>query len=218
MKKKGIVVVGAGGHAKVCIELLRAIGEDVAYCIGAADSPDPDECVGVPVLKGDDNLERLRDAGHSRVFIAIGSNRLREHLANVAVELGYQLVNAISPQAIVSPTVRLGIGIAVMAGAVINADASIADLAIINTGATIDHDCEIGKAAHIAPQCGLAGNVVVGKSSFLGVGCLVIPEVEIGDQVTVGAGGVVISNIDSGTTVVGVPAKKIKTLVSMRKS
>jgi UDP-perosamine 4-acetyltransferase len=201
----GIIIVGAGGHAKVCIELLQAMGEHVGYCVGGHNSPD--QCVGIPVLSGDENLGRLREAGYSKIFVAIGSNPLRQRLAATAIEIGFQLVNAISPQAVISPTARLGLGIAVMAGAVINADATIADLAVINTGATVDHDCRIGKAAHIAPQCGLAGGVVVGALSFLGIGCKVIPEVKIGDRVTVGAGGVVISNIDDGATAVGVPAR-----------
>jgi UDP-perosamine 4-acetyltransferase len=204
----GIVIVGAGGHAKVCIELLHSMGERIAYCVGGRESPD--QCVGIPVLKGDENLGRLRKADYSRIFVAIGSNSLRQRLAATAGEMGFQLVNAISPHAVISPTARLGAGIAVMAGAVINADATIADLAIINTGATVDHDCKIGKSAHIAPQSALAGGVVVGSLSFLGIGCKVIPEVKIGDRVTVGAGGVVISNIIDGATAVGVPARVIE--------
>lgn len=206
--KNSIVVIGAGGHAKVCIELLQAMGEKIAYCIGGADSPNA--CVGVPVLIGDENLLRLRSVGYSRLFVAIGSNRLREHLASLGIEQGYQLVNAISPHASISPTTRLGIGIAVMAGVVINAEANISDLVIVNSGATIDHDCQIGKAVHIAPKCGLAGSVVVGRQSMLGIGCSVIPGISIGDNAVIGAGSVVIHNIDSQVTAVGVPAKIIK--------
>ncbi len=204
---EAIVMVGAGGHAKVCIELLRAMGETVAYCIAGADAP-PD-CLGVPVLAGDEHLARLRGAGYARVFIAIGANRLRVKLGAEAVALGYDLVNAVSPRAAVSPSARLGRGVAVMAGAVINADSTIGDLAIINTGATVDHDCVVGDAAHIAPQCALAGNVSIGAGSFLGVGSKVIPGIIIGEAATVGAGGVVIRNIAAGTTAVGVPARPI---------
>ena len=208
LDRTGIIIVGAGGHAKVCIEILQAMGEEIAYCVGREGSPDL--CGGVPVLRGDENLVRLREAGYSRLFVAIGANRLRERLATFAIEQGYQLVNAISPQAIISPTVQLGSGIAIMAGVVINAEVVIADLAIINTSATIDHDCQIGKAAHIATQCGLAGNVVVGSGSFLGIGCNVIPEVSIGENVIIGAGGVVISDINSNVTAAGDPAQVIK--------
>lgn len=205
--KSEVIVVGAGGHAKVCIELLLAQGDKVAYCVGNPDSPD--KCLGIPVLKSDDHLPALLKEGYERVFIAIGSNPLRNKLAKKATEMGYQLVNAISPVAMVSPSARLGVGIAIMAGAVINAEATISDLCIVNTGATIDHDCVIGLAVHIAPQCALAGNVNVGNLSFVGIGSKIVPEIQIGESVMVGAGSVIISNVGSSTTVVGVPAKAI---------
>ncbi|MBA2710836.1 MAG: acetyltransferase [Tatlockia sp.] len=208
--KKGIVIVGAGGHAKVCIELLQAMGEEISYCIGNENSPK--ECLCIPVLQGDENIQTLYKEGYSRIFIAIGSNVLRERLAQIAVKEGYQLVNAVSPQSIISPSANLGSGVAIMAGVVINAQTLIEDLAIINTGATVDHDCRIGKAAHIAPQCALAGNVKIGSQSFLGIGTKVIPDIDIGENVMVGAGAVVISNIKSDATAVGVPARIIKSV------
>lgn len=205
--KQEIIMVGAGGHAKVCIELLRAMGEEVSYCIGQEDSPT--HCLAVPVLKGDSHLQRLREQGYSRIFIAIGSNSLRERLAETAIKEGYQLINAISPHALISPSVQLGQGIAIMAGVVINAEAVIEDLAILNTGATIDHDCQIGKAAHLAPQCALAGNVIVGRQTLIGAGATVIPKIKIGEEVRIGAGAVIIKDISSEATAVGVPARII---------
>ena len=209
-KANDIVVVGAGGHAKVCIELLVAMGEQVAWCIGENDSPT--KCAGVPVLIGDENLQKLSAEGYHRAFIAIGTNSLRKKLADLAGKIGYQLVNAISPGAIISPSARLGIGIAIMGGVVINAESVIGDLTIINTGAAIDHDCIIGEAVHIGPQSGLAGKVTIGSHSFLGIGCKVVPEIKVGEHVTIGAGAVVINSIESKVTVLGVPARKINSI------
>lgn len=203
-----IVVIGAGGHAKVCIESLRAAGEVVDFCVGGGG--DPVDCLGVVVLEGDHHLERLRTEGYGRAFVALGSNRLRAKLGAVVRRLGYELVNAIHPQAVVSPSARIGAGVAIMAGAVINAEAEIGDLAIVNTGATVDHDCRIGTAAHVAPQTALAGCVVVGDGAFLGAGVRAIPGVTIGVNAVVGSGAVVISDIGQGVTAVGVPARVIK--------
>ena len=203
--KSDIIMIGSGGHAKVCIELLIAMGETVAFCIGDNDYPYP-FCLNIPILKGDSHLSTLRAQGYHRVFVALGSNSLRHKLAQFAVSLGYTLVNAISPQAILSPSITLGVGIAIMAGAVINASTIIEDLVIINTGATIDHDCHIKYSAHIAPQCALAGTVTVGTQSFIGIGSKVIPNTFIGDYVTIGAGAVVIHPIPSNATAFGIPA------------
>lgn len=205
--KESIVVIGAGGHAKVCIELLRAMGRQVDYCIGGSDSA---ECVGVPVLDGDENILRLREQGYVRAFVAVGSNALRARLAALALAQGYELVNAISPRAVISLSARIGRGVAVMAGAVVNAECDIADLAIINTGATVDHDCRIGAAAHLAPQTALAGCVSVGAQSFLGIGSKIIPGVTIGSNTTIGAGAVVIADVADDVIALGVPARVIK--------
>ncbi|MFA5171088.1 MAG: acetyltransferase [Sulfuriferula sp.] len=203
--KNSVVVLGGGGHAKVVIEILRAAGYQVNYCVGGEDSPAT--CLDVPVLQGDEQLIKLREAGNSLLFPAIGSNRIRERATAHAVTLGFELVNAISPFAIISPSVVLGKGIAIMSGAIINAESHIEDLAIINTGATVDHDCRIGFCAHIAPQCALAGNVTVGQRAFLGISTTVIPDITIGDNTMIGAGGVVISDIPSSTTALGHPAR-----------
>lgn len=203
--RREIVMVGAGGHAKVCIELLRAMGETVAFCIAGANATE--SCLGVPVRVGDDHLADLREAGYNRLFVAIGDGRLRDRLAGLGNTLGYELVNAVSPNAVISPSAVVGAGVAIMAGAVVNADSVIADLAIINTGAVVEHDCRIGRAVHIGPQSALAGNVSVGDGSLLGIGCKVIPEIVIGEYAVIGAGAVVISDIGDRATAVGVPAR-----------
>lgn len=206
---KAIIILGAGGHAKVCIELLQAMGETVAYCISEATDPN-DFCLNIPILKGEQHLDTLSVQGYHRAFVAIGSNDIRERLALLVCSLGYDLVNAISLHSIISPSVTLGKGLAIMPGAIINANTTIEDLAIINTGATVDHDCKISRATHIAPQCGLAGQVSVGKHSLLGIGCKVIPGITIGEQATIGAGAVIINNIPSYSTAIGVPAQVIE--------
>lgn len=205
--KKGIVVMGASGHAKVCIELLRSFGGTVECCIGS--EVDADTCMGLPVLKGESHLERLRGEGYTEIFIAVVGNSAREKLASLALSQSWRLVSAISPHAVISPSARIGEGVAIMPGAIINTESQIGDLAIINTGAVIDHDCIVGTAVHIAPQGALAGNVRVGARSFLGTGCKVIPGIVIGADAMIGAGAAVVANLDDEATAVGVPARAV---------
>lgn len=205
---RDIIILGAGGHARVCIELLHEMGEKVAVCIG--NDGDPETCMTVPILIGNDHIAQLKRVGYYRAFVAIGSNTLRDHLARLLLDQGFELVNAISKDAKISPSATIGAGIAIMSGVVVNAMATISDLAIINTGATIDHDCSIGRSAHVAPQSALAGNVTVCDFAFLGIGTKAIPHVVIGEHAVVGAGSVVIENVQPEQTVVGVPARIIK--------
>lgn len=202
-----VVVIGAGGHAKVVIELLRACSHRVVFCV-ASDGEQGATCLGVPVLVGDEHLRGLWEAGYRYAIVAIGNNSVRESLAKKAQEIGFVFVNAVSPASTVSPTARLGSGIAIMAGAVINADVRIRDNVIINTLASVDHDCVVDEYVHIAPNSTLAGNVRVSKRAFLGVGSLVLPGIAIGPDVRVGAGAVVTKDVQSGT-VIGIPARPL---------
>lgn len=203
-----IIIVGAGGHAKVCIDVLRAAGESIAYCI--SNSNYCESLMGIPVLSGDENLRKLRKVGYFKAFVAIGSNEVRIALALKCIAEGYTLINSISNHAYIAKSALIGKGVAIMPGAIINADTIIRDFSIVNTGATIDHDCQIGEAVHVGPQCALAGNVIVESGATLGIGCKVIPGIRIEQKAIVAAGAVVIDNVVKKTTVAGVPAKTIK--------
>lgn len=206
-----VVVLGAGGHAKVVIELIRAEGVyEVAALLDADTSPR--QVLGVPVVGDDSAMERLRGEGIAHAFIALGSNGLRARVAAAARKLGYTLINAVSPSAIISPTASLGAGVAVMAGTVINAEARLEDLAILNTRASIDHDCLLGEACHVAPGSALAGCVIVGREAFLGAGTVVIPGVSIGEGAVIGAGACIVKDIPPRVLAMGVPARVVRAI------
>ncbi len=204
MPEDAVVVIGAGGHAKVIIELLRSSGVSIVGLIDADSTPRT--VLGVPVLGDDTLLPTLRAQGIPNAFVALGDNSLRLHMGASVQALGFCLVNAISHRATISPSARLGCGVAVMAGAVINADAQIGDLVIINTGAGIDHDAVLGAACHIGPGATIAGRVHIGSLALLGVGSSVIPRRTVGDGAIIGAGACVIHDINPHVTAVGVPA------------
>ena len=206
-----IVLLGAGGHAKVVMEIFRAAGEKVAFCV-VNSGGEAETLLGVPVLIGEkEQLIRLRQEGYSKAHVAIGPNSVRKKLCELVTNFGFSLTSAIHPSAIISPTVTIGPGTAIMAGAIINACSVIGEGVIINAGATIDHDCSIGDYVHIAPQCGLAGVVMVGSLAFLGIGTKVIPKTTIGQNTTTGAGAIVVCDLPENGLAVGVPARIIKT-------
>ncbi|MCU1527035.1 MAG: perB [Frondihabitans sp.] len=203
---KEVFLFGAGGHAKVVIDVLRRQGVHVVACL----EPEPrvDSVGGIPVLIESTGLPQLRADGHDRAFVAIGDNHLRRRIATRARAEGLELINAISPLAIVAPDVELGTGILIVHGAIVNAASRIGDDTIVNTGATVDHDARIGAGVHIAPGSHLAGNVTVGSMAMLGIGTAVIPGITIGDEAVVGAGSVVIRDITTATRVWGNPARE----------
>jgi UDP-perosamine 4-acetyltransferase len=206
-----VVVLGAGGHAKVVIELIRAEGGYDVVALLDADTT-PRQVLGVPVVGDDAALERLRGEGIAHAFVALGGNALRVKVAAAARKLGYELINAVSPSAVISPTARLGAGVAVMAGAVVNAESRLDDLAILNTRASVDHDCVLGEACHVAPGSALAGGVTVGREAFLGAGTVVIPGIRIGEGAVIGAGACIVKDIPPRVLALGTPARVVRSI------
>lgn len=203
-----VLVVGAGGHAKVVIESLRAAGFGVAGVLDADSTRR--SVVGAQVIGEDADLPRLRGEGLTHAIVALGDNAMRERLRAEVLAAGFTLVNAVHPAAVLSSSAVLGEGVAIMAGAVVNAETRIGDLAIINTGACVDHDGDLGAACHVGPRAALAGGVRVGARAWLGVGVSVIPGVRIGADAVIGAGAAVIADVAPGATAVGVPAREIR--------
>jgi UDP-perosamine 4-acetyltransferase len=165
---------------------------------------------GIDVLGQINQLQKLKSKARGAI-VAIGDNRARASYAQLLRLHGLELVNAIHPRAYIASTARLGLNIVAAAGAVVGTDAQLDDCVIVNTSAIVDHECTINAAAHICPAAALAGRVSVGEGAFVGLGCRVIQCLTIGRQATVGAGAVVIEDVPDFATVVGVPARIIKT-------
>lgn len=211
MKSKNkVVIIGGGGHAKVIIDILKS--DPVVELIGCIDPHAMGGVSDIQSLGDDTNLQELYDAGIRYAFIAIGDNAVRQRLALKASHIGFFFVNAISRFAYVAASARLGVGIAIMPGSVIQADTEIGDLSIINTNASVDHDCKIGTLCHAAPGVTIAGHVVTGEGVFLGAGAKVIDGMHIGKWSILGAGAVVVDAIPHHCLAVGVPARIVRQL------
>jgi len=207
-----VVGLGAGGHAKVVIEILQLEGQ--YELVGLLD-PKPDlqgELVlGVPVLGGDEQLAVLKARGVEHFFVGLGSTadlKPRRRLYEFALSQGMKPAIAIHPSAIISPSAVLGMGATVMAAVVINADARLGDNVIVNTGAIIEHDCVIGNHVHVATGAKLSGGVIVEDEAHIGVGAIVRQYIRIGTGAVIGAGAVVVKDVPDGQTVLGNPARR----------
>ena len=206
-----VIGLGAGGHAKVVIEILKLNNKfDVVGLLDECGDKTGAEVGGVQVLGSDSMLPELYARGIRHAFIGVGTvgqgNR-RPQLYETLRTLGFNLVTAIHPRATISGSAQIGAGPTIMAGAVINAGARIGDNVIVNTGAIIDHDCVIGDHSHIATGACLSGAVKVGEGVLVGAGAIVRQEISIGTNSVVGAGAVVVKDVPDNVVVVGVPAK-----------
>jgi UDP-perosamine 4-acetyltransferase len=203
-----VLLVGAGGHARVCIEAF--VDQDITV-VGAvsADGTGLDD-LGVPMLGREDDVDRIAARLEvTGICVASGANDVRRRLGSSLLAAGHALATAVSGSAVVSRTAELAPGAQLIAGAVVNAATTIGTGTIVNTNASVDHDCAVGDYVHIAPGVAIGGTVTIGDRAFLGIGSRVLPGRSIGADAVVGAGAVVIRDVPSGVVVVGNPARDI---------
>lgn len=199
-----VLILGAGGHAKVVIATAKACAVHVTGILDDDEQKLGTELFGVNVLSGLPDLHCF--AGHQCV-VAVGDNVVRRRVFEQWRWRRISWRSLIHPSAVVDMSVTIGDGTVVFAGATLQVDVSVGDHCIINTQASLDHDCSLGDFVHLAPGCHLAGNVTVEDGAFLGIGSSVVPGVRIGKNAVVGAGAVVLRDVPDNTTVVGVPAR-----------
>jgi len=209
--KTKMVVFGAGGHAKVVLDVLECLGSyAVVGLLDASVEFHGTTRWGYKVLGGRDQFAALQKRGIKCLIVALGDNRQRQMVFEDAVKAGLEPITVIHPSAQVGSGVKIGPGTLLVAGTVVNIDAVIGENVIINTGATVDHDCSIGSHAHLSPGVHLAGNVTVGDFTHIGIGAVVLPNCTIGRGCVVGAGAVVLENVPDGVVVAGNPARVIR--------
>lgn len=204
MNKK-LVIVGAGGHAKVVADVAKLNGytEIVFLC----DNPDLKTFIGYPVVGRSDQFAGYEDWDF---IIAIGNCQDRERIYHSLDSKGYNIITLYHPSAIVAEDAEIGKGTVVLVGSIINPGSVIGKGCIINTAATIDHDNIVSDFAHISVGAHLGGTVNVGKCSWVGIGAVVSNNKSICENCIIGAGAVVTKDLCESGTYLGIPARKVE--------
>ena len=215
MKGEKVVVLGAGGHARVVVMALNALGYKSGVFLD-------DEALkrGVPFVGGweyagpitDFAMRKLALKAGAQFIVGIGSVdadgcAVRDKLCRMGIEAGLKPITVFSPTAVILG--HVGEGVFVGPGAIVMPGATVRANSIINTGAIVEHDCLVGWSSHIATRATLCGGVHVGKGVHIGAGAVVKQGVIIGDGATVGMGAVVLEDVEAGDTVVGNPARAL---------
>src|SRR4051794_28354955 len=104
-----VIIAGGGGHGRGLLGILGAGGEHkVVGFVDANQDLQGTEVMGLAVLGGLNVLPKLKAQGVRGAIVAIGDNRVRRSYAQKLAAAGLELVNAIHPSAVVSPTAVLG--------------------------------------------------------------------------------------------------------------
>ncbi|MDQ0156908.1 acetyltransferase [Robertmurraya andreesenii] len=208
MRDKPVIIIGNGGHSRVLIDTLLLHERRIIGYTAPVEEENPYNLAYI----GNDQVILRFSPEEVELVNAIGSisdTSLREKLFTEFKSQGYFFSSVIHPSAIIASTVKLGEGIQILAGVVIQPFVKVDDNTIVNTSATIDHDCYIGKHCHIAPGCILSGSVNIDEGTHIGTGSTIIQNIRIGKKVLIGAGSLVIKDVLDNKVVYGTPAKEV---------
>lgn len=201
MTKPSLILIGAGGHARSCIDVIEQQGHfQIAGLVGLPEQQHTQH-LGYAVIGADTDLPALAK-NYQYALIAIGQIKTAEQrmrLYQHATQLGLQLPIIIAPTAHVSRYATIGAGTIVMHGAIVNAGANVGNNCIINSRALLEHDTSVEDHCHISTGAILNGDVTVGAGSFIGSGCIIKQGIAIGKRSLVGMGLTVRHNLSENT-------------------
>ena len=205
---KQVVIIGAGGHAKVIADIIVKSGDRVYGFL------DDNLEIGTTIANNEqfkiigkiEKINKLKENTNLEFVIAIGDNTVRK---NIAENYNVKYYTAIHPSSIIALDVSIEEGTVVMANTVINTSAKIGRHCIVNTGAIIEHDNIIENYVHVSPNATLCGTVKFGECTHIGANATVKNNIEICNKCIIGAGALVVKNINESGAYVGVPVKGI---------
>ncbi|PWC30147.1 NeuD/PglB/VioB family sugar acetyltransferase [Teichococcus aestuarii] len=207
MERPRLLILGAGGHGRAVLELLRDAGFPPPLGV-LDDGPASPGLPGVPHLGPLSRMAALRAEGAAAAHVALGHNATRRRLGEALLALGYALPALRHPSAIVAGSATLGAGSVAMPRSVAGAAARLGAHSILNTGAILEHDAVTGPGCHIAPGAVLGGGVRLGAEVLVGILAGIKPGTAVGDGATIALGAAVVGDVPAGATVSGVPARE----------
>lgn len=190
MKRQPILLIGAGGHCRSCMDVIEQEGRwDIAGLVGQK-AEIGSSVLGYPVIASDAELADLvKDYPYALITVGhIHTSNLRAQLFHDARSLGFTLPVVVSPQAYVSRHASVGDGTVFFHGAVVNAGARIGMNCIVNSQALVEHDVAVGDHCHISTGAILNGDVRVGTCSFVGSASVVKQGLTLGEYSFLGMG------------------------------
>ena len=197
-----IIIIGAGGHSKVIIDIIRELGN--YSIVGIYDDNKTGYFSGIKIIG---KIAEIDNKKNEYFIIGIGNDKIRKNIAEEYNQLKWATL--IHPKTIIAKTAIIKEGSVVCAGAIIQTEVEVGKHCIINTNCSIDHESTIGDYCSICPSSTICGQVKVGESSFIGANSTIIQIIEIGKECIIGAGSVVIRNIPNNSKAVGNPARNL---------
>lgn len=200
-KKLELLLIGAGGHCRSCIELISSLTDYRITGVVDQDGSDLKDVLGHNVVGTDSNLEALI-SDNPKVLITVGQIKtpeIRINLYNKAKSYGAEFPVLVSPNAYLSQTAKIEEGSVLLHLTMVNSSARVGKNCIINNKALIEHDSIIGSHCHISTGALINGGAIIEDGCFVGSGAVLNEGVKVGANSIIGAGQVVKTDIAPST-------------------
>ena len=203
MKRKKIILIGAGGHARSCIDVIESNEE---YSVGAIVGQDFElgkSILGYLVSNVEEDLNELSKQ-YQYALVAVGStgySQTRCRLYKKIISSGFKLPLIISKYSYVSKNASIGNGTIIMHGAIVNAGASVGSNCIINSNSLIEHDAILGNHCHVSTSAVVNGGTRIGECVFIGSGSCIRDNIRIGNNCMIGMGQFVYKDLVTDTRI-----------------
>jgi sugar O-acyltransferase (sialic acid O-acetyltransferase NeuD family) len=207
MSKPNLILIGAGGHARACIDTIEQEGVyEIAGMVGLGNEVGS-KLFGYAVIATDFDIpELVKHYQFALVTLGqINGAERRTKLFTQARKAGFILPTVIAPTAYVSTHSTIGSGTVIMHGAIVNAGAQVGQNCIINSNSLIEHDVAIKDHCHISTGAILNGGTSIGTGSFIGSGAVIKEGISIGSNTLVGMGLNVRKNVGCNEKYLGMP-------------
>lgn len=207
---KNLIIIGAGGMGRtVYSNALESVGYGEKFTV-----------------KGfiDDNLEALDtfpnyppiistigdyQPEEDDVFVSSIGGAARRPCMEEIISRGGEFMELIHQTARILTNAKLGKGNFVGAYSVIGNDVVIGDYNMIQSYTVIGHDSKIGSWNRIDTHVTCVGGIVIEDEVNIHTSAIISHNVKVESGAHVGALSFVIRKVKAGTTVMGIPAKKL---------
>lgn len=205
-----LVIIGASGLAREVYDLaLTCYGANPDFKVKGflSDGPSNIEAMGYPKVLNTVSDYEIQEG--DVFFCAIGKVRDRKKTSEIILMKGGTFINLIHPTAIISPSAKIGVGVAIKAFSSLASDVTLGNFVYLQSSVILGHDVSLGNYCHVNSFSFFAGHVKVEDLCVINAGAKLIQNIKVGTGATVGIGSVVLTKVRPETTVFGIPAKKI---------
>ena len=207
-----LVIIGAGGFAKLVVDIVESSYKNTKKIIGFLD--EDNKLVGksihqYPILG---NLDWIKenDISDTMFVCAISDTKAKKRILNIPYIKSLNFDTIIHASATISPHAKISKDVIINAGAIIASDVTIYEHSFVNFDCTIGHDVVISEYVSVMPSVNIAGNALIHQGAYLGINATILQNTKIGSFSTVGASALVTKDVEDDTTVIGVPAKPME--------